>query len=124
MNDGVNLYLAVEHGRPELDGAINLAFDNNHNGSGYEEGDDVLIVNSFGFYDMFVSRQPPCDPGYTCIRIQDTAVGGTSEDAGPGAHGDSRLLRAQSSPRHGGQRARLQPALWQTCQLPVVRPRL
>jgi hypothetical protein len=82
MNDDANVYLALKHGRPELAAGINIAFDNDHDGGALEEGDDVLIVNRFGFHDMFVSRQPPCPPTYTCIGIRDTEVGGTSEGSG------------------------------------------
>ena len=82
MNDGSNLYLAVKRGRPDLDGAVNFSFDNNHDGSGYAEGDDVLILSRFGLSDMFVSMRPPCPTTYTCIGIEDTEVGGTSEGSG------------------------------------------
>jgi hypothetical protein len=79
MNDGVNLYLAFKHNRPDLDGFLNFAFDNDLDGTLNEEGDDVLIAGSYGFVDEFVSQQPPCPPGYTCIGIEDTEVGGTSD---------------------------------------------
>ena len=82
MNDGVNLYLAVKRGRPDLEASVNFAFDNDHDGSGYEEGDDVLLLSRFSFSDMFVSRRPPCPPTYTCIGVNDTAVGGTLEGSG------------------------------------------
>jgi hypothetical protein len=81
MNDGDNLYLALRIASPIPESAVNFTFDNDHDGV-YEEGDDDLIVNWFGFYDEFVSRLPPCEPGYTCFGIQDTAVGGTSEGSG------------------------------------------
>jgi hypothetical protein len=87
MNDGANLYLAVRHNRPDLDIVLNFAFDTDHDGVAYEEGDDVLIANAYEFFDMFVSMQPPCDPGYTCIGVRDTAVGGTSEGSAAGSGG-------------------------------------
>jgi hypothetical protein len=83
MNDGANLYLAVKVPRPDLGtSSLNFAFDNNHDFSTFEEGDDVLILSRFGFTDMFVSKQPPCPPTYTCVGIADTEVGGTSEGSG------------------------------------------
>jgi hypothetical protein len=82
MNDGANLYLAVKRGRPDLDGAVHFTFDNDHDAADYEEGDDVLLLSRFGLSDEFVSRRPPCPPSYTCIGVNDTAVGGTSDGSG------------------------------------------
>jgi hypothetical protein len=82
MNDGANLYLAVKHGRPDLEGAVYFVFDNDHDGPLSEEGDDVLLLRPFGLSDMFVSSRPPCPPNNTCIGINDTAVGGTLDGSG------------------------------------------
>jgi hypothetical protein len=98
MNNGVNLYLAVKVGRSDLVSGFNFWFDNDHDGSYYEEGDDVLILNRFGFVDMFVSMQPPCPPTYTCIGIRDTEVGGTSDGAGVGGSGPDYRFYELSHP--------------------------
>ncbi len=48
MNDGTNLYLAVRFARSALDpvNLVEFKFDNNDNGSGPENGDDELILNT------------------------------------------------------------------------------
>lgn len=85
MNDGSNLYLAVEVTRSDLgSSSVTFSFDNDHDAGFYEEGDDALIVNTsiVPFYDGFVTKLPPCDPAYTCIGILDTQLGGTSDGRG------------------------------------------
>ncbi len=59
MNDGANLYLAVQVARPALDhSSVTFEFDDNHDGV-CENGEDVLVLNSAsGFYDDFRTSQP------------------------------------------------------------------
>ena len=87
MNDAANLYIAVRVGQPML-GSIAFRFDNNHDGSGVEQGDDNLAV---GFQasppgtnklsDGTFSSLPPCPTGFMC-GFRDTDIGGTTDGFG------------------------------------------
>jgi hypothetical protein len=87
MNDATNLYLGVSVREPVL-GSTAFRFDNNHDGSGIEQGDDNLAIG-FGvsppgankLADGTYSRLPPCPAGFTC-GFQDTELGGTTDGFG------------------------------------------
>jgi hypothetical protein len=94
MNDGANLYLAVEVGRATYGGNTSLAvyFDNDHNGS-REAGDDAFLADVGLFSDVrFVDwHWAPCTPGGAGVAcpVLDVERGGTSDGAaaagiGPG----------------------------------------
>lgn len=85
MNNGANVYLAVKVARPDLGSSSSLHFwfDNDHDASSYEEGDDALSVSTFaGFRDGFVTKLPPCQPTYTCIGVSDAQLAGTNDGVG------------------------------------------
>lgn len=85
MNDGAHIYLGVKVARPTLSsGGVSFWFDNDHDASYYEEGDDALMLNTgfSGYVDGFVTKQSPCPPTYTCLGIRDTQLGGTSDGSG------------------------------------------
>jgi len=88
MNDDVNLYFAFQFDyniKPSPDfAAINVYFDNDHDGIYPELGHDYLVMNwrstaslgdgTFGF----VNQGPPCVPGYLCGNM-DWVFGGTTD---------------------------------------------
>ena len=80
MNDGVNLYFAIEvqrSGPPR--GSFVMEFDNDHDGQLYEEGDDVFVANPGpNFFDDFRTSQPPCPANVVCGFL-DTQAGGTND---------------------------------------------
>ena len=65
MNDGANLYLGVTVARAPVNGTVAFVFDNDHDGSGTEQGDDGLAFGSttLGLNDNVRSALPPCPPG-------------------------------------------------------------
>lgn len=87
MNDANNLYLGVSVGQPIL-GSTAFRFDNNHNGSGIEQGDDNLAVG-FNVSPPFVVNKlsdgtyttlPPCPvAGVSFCGVRDTDIGGTTD---------------------------------------------
>ncbi|MEK6274903.1 MAG: hypothetical protein AABM30_06130 [Actinomycetota bacterium] len=83
MNDGQKLYVALRVASASTAGTTSFlgAFDNNHSGTLYEQGDEVMIFERSGpatsFQDGFIS---PIPNGFCwCI---DTAYGGTDEQSG------------------------------------------
>lgn len=80
MNDATNLYFSLTVAHVGGDQTLALAFDNDHDGSLPEEGDDGLAFGSFtggpGLNDNVRSSRPPCPVGAFCA-FRDTEPGGT-----------------------------------------------
>jgi hypothetical protein len=99
MNDGLNLYVAIEvlrSGPPR--GSFVMEFDNDHDGELYEEGDDVFVASpGADFFDDFRTSQPPCPANVVCGFL-DTQAGGTN-DAGPSPRGTAPPTCTRSSTR-------------------------
>jgi hypothetical protein len=94
MNDGANLYFAMEVGRATYGGNTSLAvyFDNDHDGE-REAGDDAFLADVGLFSDVrFIDwHWAPCTPGGPGVAcpVLDVERGGTSDGAaaagiGPG----------------------------------------
>ena len=91
MNDTKNLYLAVTVDSPVPQSMVAFWFDNDHDGSSVEEGDDGLVLGPSmlppgnlppgRFIDNVRSFLPPCPAGSLC-GFWDTDVGGTMDGAG------------------------------------------
>jgi hypothetical protein len=86
MNDASTLYLGLTVARPDLgSSSFSVVFDNDHDGTLLEQGDESLLLNSSGIpylYDEYVSRQAPCPPGAVCLGLPDVDTGGTSDVRG------------------------------------------
>lgn len=86
MNDATALYLGLTVSRSDPgSSSFSVVFDNDHDGTLLEQGDESLLLNSSGvpfLYDEHVSRQAPCPPGAVCLGIPDVDTGGTSDVRG------------------------------------------
>ena len=83
MNDAQNLYVALRMASPSTAGTTSFlgAFDNNHSGTLYKQGDEVMVFERSGattsFSDSFINVVPN---GFCWCK--DTDYGGTDEQAG------------------------------------------
>jgi hypothetical protein len=94
MNDEANLYLGlrVERGSFGIHGledVLNVVFDNNHSGPGFQEGDDVLQLSRWFFTDSYMTQTPT---GVWFTR-SDLLGGGSNDGAGRAtANGDYQFF--------------------------------
>ena len=110
MNDSQNLYLSlrVESIGPELAASsFSVDFDNNNDGRA-ENGDDVLVATSYGFFgDAFRTNAFPCDPSspVAACESDDRADGGTTDGAGAFANDGTDGTYEMSHPLNSGDAA-------------------
>lgn len=88
-NAGGNIYFGVKIIRPIMGkSSASFSFDNNNEGTVYENGDDTLLINpdfpDSDDYDGVRTNEPPCEPGKPegFCGSNDIAVGGTKDGKG------------------------------------------